>query len=131
MKITLTSLMVDDQEKAHRFYTEKLGFVTKQDIPMGDARWLTVASPEEPDGVQLSLEPNNNPTLNGLAQTFQHGLYEQGIAATAFAVDDIQSEYQRLTSLGVTFTQEPTAAGPVTAAVFDDTCGNLIQIYQV
>lgn len=130
MRISLTSVMVDDQEQAHRFYTGVLGFITKLDIPMGDARWLTVVSPDDQDGVQLLLEPNNNPSLNGLAQTFQRGLYEAGIAATAFAVEDIHGEYERMTKLGVTFAQEPTSAGPVTTAVFDDTCGNLIQLFQ-
>lgn len=130
MQISLTSLMVDDQAKALAFYTDVLGFLPKQEISAGDAKWLTVVSPEDPDGVQLSLEPNNNPVLNGLAQTYQRGLYEQGIAAMAFAVNDIHQEYARLIELGVSFTQEPAEMGAVTTAVFEDTCGNLIQIFQ-
>jgi predicted enzyme related to lactoylglutathione lyase len=131
LKIRLTSVMVDDQEKAHNFYTEKLGFVTKQDIPMGEARWLTVASPDAPDEVELLLEPNDNPVLEGTAQAFQKAMFDNGIAATAFAVDNIQQEYDRLKSVGVKFTMGPTHMGPVTIAVLDDTCGNLIQIFQL
>jgi predicted enzyme related to lactoylglutathione lyase len=130
LKIKLTSVMVDDQEKAHRFYTEKLGFITKQDVPVGEDRWLTVASPDAPDEVELLLEPNNNPALGGAAQAFQKAMLENGIAATAFAVDDIQKEYERLKALGVTFTMAPAEMGPVTVAVLDDTCGNLIQLFQ-
>lgn len=131
MRITLTSVMVDDQEKALQFYTEKLGFIKKHDIPLGHARWLTLVSPEGPATIELVLEPNNNPTLHGAAQAFQQALVALGIAWTAFAVDDVHQEYDRLKSLGVVFTGEPQAMGPVTIAVFDDTCGNLIQIYQV
>ena len=126
MKIRLTSVFVDDQDKALAFYTEKLGFVKKQDIPVGQFKWLTVASPEEPDGVELLLEPNDNPA----AATYQQAIYQQGIAAASFAVDDIQAEYERLKARGVTFTMEPTSMGPVTVAVLDDTCGNLLQIAQ-
>ena len=127
MKIKLTNVFVDDQDKALKFYTEVLGFVKKRDVPVGQFKFLTVVSPEEPDGTELLLEPNENPA----AKTFQKAIFEQGIPLTAFAVEDIQKEYERMKKLGVVFTQEPTKMGPVTQAVFDDTCGNLIQIYQV
>ena len=127
MKIQLSSVMVDDQDKALKFYTKVLGFIKKRDIPLGEARWLTVVSPEGPDNVELLLEPNSNPA----ARTYQKAIFEQGIPMTAFAVDDIQHEYARLKQLGVEFTMEPTNMGMITAAVLDDTCGNLIQIYQV
>jgi predicted enzyme related to lactoylglutathione lyase len=127
MKIQLSSVMVDDQEKALKFYTEVLGFVKKRDIPVGEARWLTVVSPEGPENIELLLEPNSNPA----AQTFQKAIFEQGIPLTAFAVDDIQKEYARLKKLNVEFSMEPTNMGMTTMAVFNDTCGNLIQIYQV
>ena len=127
MKIKLTSVFVDDQDKALKFYTESLGFVKKLDIPLGEFKWLTVVSPEEPDGVQLLLEPSDNPAT----QTFKKALVEQGIPLTTFFVDDIQSEYERLTGLGVKFTIPPTAMGPTTMAVFDDTCGNFIQLNQI
>jgi catechol 2,3-dioxygenase-like lactoylglutathione lyase family enzyme len=127
MKIKLTSVLVDDQDKALKFYTDILGFVKKFDIPVGEFKWLTVVSPEEPDGTELVLEPNNNPA----ASTYQKALFEQGIPLTAFEVDDIHKEYARLKALGVVFTMEPTKMGPSTLAVFEDTCGNLIQIYQV
>ena len=127
MKIVLTSVMVDDQAKALKFYTEALGFVVSKDIPMGEFRWLTVVSPEGPVGVELLLEPMGFPP----ARTYQKELFEAGIPATAFAVDDIQHEFERMKSLGVKFKQDPTKAGPVTLAVFDDTCGNYIQIFQV
>ena len=126
MKIKLTSVFVDDQEMALKFYTDVLGFVVKQDFPVGQFRWLTVVSPEEADGAELLLEPSDNPA----AQTFKQALFEQGIAAAAFAVDDIHAEYARLSGLGVDFTLEPTDMGSATVALFDDTCGNLIQIYQ-
>ena len=126
MKIKLNSVMVDDQERALRFYTEVLGFVKKQDIPVGEFKWLTVVSPEEPDGTELVLEPVGFP----FARTYQKSLFEAAIPLTAFAVEDIHKEYERLKKLGVKFTQEPTKMGPVTQAVFDDTCGNHIQIYQ-
>jgi catechol 2,3-dioxygenase-like lactoylglutathione lyase family enzyme len=124
MKINLTSVLVDDQEKALRFYTEVLGFAKKTEIPLGAHRWLTVVSPDEPDGVELLLEPDEHPA----AKPFKDALTEDGIPFTSFAVEDVQSEYERLKALGVRFTQEPVAHGPVTTAVLDDTCGNLIQI---
>jgi catechol 2,3-dioxygenase-like lactoylglutathione lyase family enzyme len=127
MRIVVTSVLVDDQEKAHRFYTDVLGFVTKRDIPMGEARWLTVVSPEDPDGTELLLEPDGHPA----AGPFKAALVEDGIPATSFGVDDVDAEFTRLSSLGVVFTQPPTQMGPTTTAVFDDTCGNLIQIAQV
>jgi predicted enzyme related to lactoylglutathione lyase len=126
MKIKLNSVLVDDQTKALTFYTDVLGFLKKHDIPMGEFRWLTVVSPEGPDDIELVLEPNALPA----AQTYQKALREQGIPLTAFAVDDIQKEYERLKKLGVAFRSEPTKMGPVTIVVFDDTCGNLIQLYQ-
>jgi len=126
MKIILTSVMVDDQDKALKFYTEALGFVKKNDIPMGEARWLTVVSPEGPDGVELLLEPMGFPP----ARTYQKALFEAGIPLTSFAVDDIQKEYERMKKLGVAFKSAPTKMGPVTIAVFEDTCGNLIQMAQ-
>ena len=124
MRINLTSVLVDDQQKALRFYTEVLGFVKKTDIPMGEHSWLTVVSPEDPDGVELVLEPSEHPAV----PPFKAALVADGIPFTSFAVDDVHKEYERLTALGVTFTQPPTALGPVTTAVLDDTCGNLIQI---
>jgi catechol 2,3-dioxygenase-like lactoylglutathione lyase family enzyme len=124
MRINLTSVLVDDQDKALRFYTEVLGFVKKTEIPMGEARWLTVVSPESPDGVELVLEPDGHPAV----RPFKTALVEDGIPFTSFAVDDVHAETERLKGLGVRFTQEPLAMGPVTTAVFDDTCGNLIQI---
>ena len=127
MKIKLTSVFVDDQDKAIRFYTEVLGFVKKHDSPVGEFKWLTVVSPEGPDDVELLLEPNDN----AAAKSYQKALFEQGIAQAAFAVDDIHKEHERLKGLGVAFMMEPTSAGPATIAVFDDTCGNWIQIYQV
>jgi catechol 2,3-dioxygenase-like lactoylglutathione lyase family enzyme len=127
MQIKLNSVMVDDQEKALKFYTEVLGFVKKIDLPVGEFRWLTVVSPEGPDDIELVLEPN----ANAAAKTFQKAIYEQGIPATAFAVADIQREYERLRALGVAFRSEPKDAGGVKIAAFDDTCGNLIQLYQV
>lgn len=126
MKIKVTSVLVDDQSKALRFYTEILGFVKKTDLPAGDFRWLTVVSPEGPDDVELLLEPNSFPP----AQTFQKALVEAGIPFTAFSVDDIQQEYERLKGLGVEFITPPTSMGPTTQAIFNDTCGNLIQIFQ-
>ena len=126
MKINLSSVYVDDQGKALKFYTDVLGFVKKADIPVGEFRWLTVVSPEEPEGTELLLEPTDNPAT----KTFKKALYEQGIPLTSFAVEDIQEEYERMKKLGVNFTMEPTEMGPVTVAVFDDTCGNLIQIAQ-
>jgi catechol 2,3-dioxygenase-like lactoylglutathione lyase family enzyme len=124
MRINLTSVLVDNQEQALRFYTEVLGFVKKHDVPMGEDRWLTVVSPQDPDGIQLLLEPSSHPAV----KPFKEALVTDGIPFTSFAVDDVPAEYERLRGLGVHFTQEPTAMGPVTTAVLDDTCGNLIQI---
>ena len=124
MKIAVTSIFVDDQEKALAFYTDKLGFVKKTEFPAGEFRWLTVVSPEAADGVELSLEPDEHPA----AKTFKTALLEDGIPFLSFAVDDFNAEHERLSALGVTFTQPPTEMGPVTTAVLDDTCGNLIQI---
>jgi predicted enzyme related to lactoylglutathione lyase len=127
MKIDMTSVLVDDQSKALTFYTDVLGFVKKRDMPAGEFRWLTVVSPEQPDSVELLLEPNENPA----AKTFQRAIYAQGIPATSFAVTDLQKEYERLTKLGVVFTKKPAQTGPVMTAVFDDTCGNRIQLHQI
>jgi catechol 2,3-dioxygenase-like lactoylglutathione lyase family enzyme len=126
MKITVTSVLVDDQAKALAFYTDVLGFEKKLDIPLGDHRWLTVVSPDAPDGVELLLEPDEHPA----AKPFKAALVEDGIPFTSFAVEDVEQEYERLRGRGVRFTQEPTSMGPVTTAVLDDTCGNLIQIAQ-
>ncbi len=126
MRIKLTSIMVDDQAKALKFYTDVFGFVKKHDIPVGEYRWLTVVSPEGPDDLELSLEPNANPA----GKTFQEAIFKQGIPITAFEVVDIGGEFKRLKALGVAFTQEPTRMGPVTIAICADTCGNLIQLYQ-
>jgi catechol 2,3-dioxygenase-like lactoylglutathione lyase family enzyme len=126
MRIKIASILVTDQAKALHFYTEVLGFVKKADIPLGEARWLTVVSPEEPDGVELLLEPLGFPP----AKTYQKALIDAGIPLTAFFVEDIQNEYDRLVALGVLFRTQPTKMGPVTVAVFDDTCGNLIQLVQ-
>lgn len=130
MKIKLTSVFVDDQDKAQRVYTEVLGFLLKREIPLGEYRWLTVVSPEEPEGTELVLEPDDNPVLQGATQAFKRALYEAGIPAAAFYVDDLQAEFERLTGLGVRFVTEPMPAGPVRIAVLDDTCGNLIQLVQ-
>ncbi|MGW1679478.1 VOC family protein [Saccharopolyspora sp. NPDC002376] len=127
MKIYVTSIFVDDQRKALKFYTEVLGFQKKRDIPLGEASWLTVVSPEAPDGVELLLEPDSNPA----AKSYNEALVNDGIPATSFQVDDVRAEFDRLTGLGVRFTQEPLQMGDVTTAVFDDTCGNLIQIVQM
>lgn len=126
MRIVVTSVLVDDQEKALRFYTDVLGFRKKADIPTGDARWLTVVSPQDPDGIELLLEPDEHPA----AKPFKDALRADGIPATSFGVDDIDAEVRRLKGHGVRFVQDPTPMGPVTTAVFDDTCGNLIQIAQ-
>jgi catechol 2,3-dioxygenase-like lactoylglutathione lyase family enzyme len=126
MKITLSSVIVNDQARALRFYTEVLGFVVKTDIPTGEHRWLTVASPEGVAGVELLLEPDAHPA----AREFQKALHRDGIPATSFESADIGREYGRLVALGVTFRTPPTPMGPVTVAVFDDTCGNLIQLHQ-
>jgi catechol 2,3-dioxygenase-like lactoylglutathione lyase family enzyme len=124
VRINVTSVLVDDQEKALRFYTDVLGFVKKTEIPLGEHRWLTVVSPEDPDGVELALEPDEHPA----AKPFKRALAEDGIPYTSFAVADVEKEYERLTALGVTFTQPPTVMGEMTTAVLDDTCGNLIMI---
>jgi catechol 2,3-dioxygenase-like lactoylglutathione lyase family enzyme len=127
MKIKVTSLLVKDQEKALKFYTEVLGFVKKTEVPLGEHKWLTVVAGEEPDGVELLLEP----MAFEPARVFQKALFEAGIPYTAFNVDDVQKEYERLSGLGVVFSMKPTKMGPATLAVFDDTCGNNIQIVQV
>ena len=124
MRINVTSVLVDDQDKALRFYTDVLGFVKKTEIPLGEARWLTVVPPDEPDGVELLLEPDGHPA----ARPWKEALVADGIPFTSFAVDDVRAEYERLNALGVTFTQPPTEMGPVVTAIFDDTCGNLLQI---
>jgi catechol 2,3-dioxygenase-like lactoylglutathione lyase family enzyme len=124
MRINLTSVLVDDQSKALRFYTEILGFEKKVEIPLGEHSWLTVVSPDDPDGTQLVLEPDAHPA----AKPFKNALMNDGIPYTSFAVDDVRAEFERLRDLGVTFTQEPTDVGTVTTAVLDDTCGNLIQL---
>ena len=126
MKIVVTNVYVDDQDKALWFYTNVLGFVKKTEIPMGEARWLTVVAPDDPDGTELLLEPDGHPA----AGPFKRALVEDGIPFTSFAVKDVQAEYERLRSAGVHFTQPPVDMGPVTTAVLDDTCGNLIQIAQ-
>jgi catechol 2,3-dioxygenase-like lactoylglutathione lyase family enzyme len=124
IKINQTSVLVDDQAKALAFYTDVLGFQKKNDMPVGEHRWLTVVSPADPDGPELMLEPDDHPA----AKPFKEALIDDGIPFTAFAVDDVQKEFERLRALGVRFTQEPFEAGPLTMAVLDDTCGNLIQI---
>jgi catechol 2,3-dioxygenase-like lactoylglutathione lyase family enzyme len=124
MRINLTSVLVDDQAKALRFYTEVLGFVKKTEVPVGEFLWLTVVSPEDPDGTELLLEPDAHPA----AQPFKQALVEDGIPFTSFGVDDVAAEHERLIARGVRFTQPPTDMGQVRTAVFDDTCGNLIQI---
>jgi catechol 2,3-dioxygenase-like lactoylglutathione lyase family enzyme len=123
-KINVTSVLVDDQEKARAFYTERLGFVAKTDVPVGEYRWLTVVGANEPDGVELILEPDLHPA----AKAFKQALVEDGIPYTSFAVDDVASAYELLAARGVRFTQTPTPMGPVVIAVLDDTCGNLIQL---
>lgn len=124
MRINLASVLVDDQDKALRFYTEVLGFEKKTDVPLGKFRWLTVVSPEAPDGTELVLEPDGHPA----AKPFKQALVDDGIPYASFAVDDVKAEYERLRARGVKFTQEPLEMPPVTMAVLDDTCGNLIQI---
>ena len=126
MKVILNSIFVEDQDKALSFYTEKLDFIKKHDVPVGKFKWLTVVSPEDPDGTEVLLEPNDNP----VSETYQKGVYQQGIPATSFGVENIQAEFEKLKGLGVRFTMEPTKMDKVTVAVFDDTCGNLIQIMQ-
>ena len=126
MRIVITSVFVDDQEKALKFYTEVLGFAKKTDIPLGESRWLTVVGRDDPDGVELLLEPDQHPAVG----PFKKALVEDGIPVTSFGVADVQAEFDRLRALGDQFTQPPVAMGPVTTAVLDDTCGNLIQIAQ-
>ena len=126
MKIKLTSLMVENQDRALAFYTGPLGFVKKHDIPVGEYRWITVTSPDGPNDVELALEPNANPA----GKAFQDAMFSQGIPIAAFEVADIAGEFARLTAEGVAFTRPPMRAGPVTLAIFADTCGNLIQLYQ-
>jgi catechol 2,3-dioxygenase-like lactoylglutathione lyase family enzyme len=124
VRINIASVLVDDQDKALRFYTEVLGFQKKTEFPVGEARWLTVVSPEDPDGVELVLEPDGHPA----AKPFKEALVNDGIPFTSFAVDDCRKEYERLRGLGVRFVQEPAEMGEMTSAVLDDTCGNLIMI---
>jgi catechol 2,3-dioxygenase-like lactoylglutathione lyase family enzyme len=126
MRIVVSSVLVDDQDKALSFYTNILGFVKKREIPLGEARWLTVVAPDDPDGVELLLEPDSHPA----ARPFKRALVEDGIPFTSFGVTDVHAEYERLRALGVNFTQPPVSMGPVTTAVLDDTCGNLIQLAQ-
>ena len=126
MRIVVSSVFVDDQDKALDFYTNKLGFVKKMEIPMGAARWLTVVSPSDPDGTELLLEPDSHPAVG----PFKNALLHDGIPFTSFGVDDVKAEYERLRALGVAFTQPPVTMGPVTTAVLADTCGNLIQLAQ-
>ncbi len=126
MRINLTSVLVHDQKEALRFYTDVLGFVKKTEVPLGEHSWLTVVSPDDPDGCELLLEPDGHPA----AKPWKEALVGDGIPYTSFAVDDVQAEFERLRGLGVRFTQEPLQMGPVTTAVLDDTCGNLIQLVQ-
>jgi predicted enzyme related to lactoylglutathione lyase len=127
MKIKLTSVFVDNQEKALKFYTEVLGFIKKNDIPLGDTRWLTVVSPEGPDDLELLLEPNSNPA----AKTYQESLFQQGIPATSFFTEDVEKEYERMSVMGANFVLKPTKAEWGSYAILEDTCGNLIQLHQV
>jgi catechol 2,3-dioxygenase-like lactoylglutathione lyase family enzyme len=124
IRINVTSVFVDDQAKALAFYTERLGFVSKTDVPLGEFRWLTVVSPDEPDGTELLLEPDQHPA----AKAYARALVGDGIPAASFAVDDVEQSHAELSARGVRFTQEPTTMGPVVTAVLDDTCGNLIQL---
>jgi predicted enzyme related to lactoylglutathione lyase len=124
MKIAVTSVLVDDQDKALKFYTQVLGFVKKHEVPMGEHRWLTVVSAADPEGTQLSLEPDAHPAVG----PYKRALFEDGIPCIVFGVDDVHQEYDRLCQAGVRFTQKPTDVGPVFIAVLDDTCGNLIQV---
>jgi len=126
MRIKLTSVMVDNQDKGLKFYTEVFGFLKKHEIPVGQYRWITVTSPEGRDDLELALEPNANPA----GKAFQEAMFKQGIPIAAFEVSDVQGEFKRLKGLGVVFTKEPTQMGPVTIAICADTCGNLVQLYQ-
>jgi catechol 2,3-dioxygenase-like lactoylglutathione lyase family enzyme len=127
MRIYVTSVFVHNQDEALRFYTDVLGFVKKTEVPAGEARWLTVVSPEDPDGCELLLEPDGHPAV----KPFKEALVSDGIPFTSFMVADVRAEFERLRGLGVRFTQEPVDMGPVVTAVFDDTCGNLIQLAQM
>ena len=126
MRIKLTSIMVDDQDKGLAFYTDVLGFRKKHDVPVGEYRWITVVSPDGPDDLELALEPNANPA----AKAFQQAMFKQGIPLAAFEVSDLTAEFERLSAFTVAFTKPPTSAGPIMLAIFADTCGNLIQLYQ-
>lgn len=126
MKITLTSVFVDDQAEALRFYTERLGFLPRADVPVGEDRWLTVAAPDDPQGVELLLEPSGHPAV----APYRQALMADGIPSLTLSVDDVEAEYRRLRELGVHFTQTPVNAGPVSTAVLDDGCGNLVQLLQ-
>lgn len=130
MEITVTNVHVDDQQKALEFYTNVLGFEKKTDDPVGGARWLTVVGPTSSDGVELLLEPTQNPAVAEELETYRDALVTNGIPWTTFGCEDVEAEYERLSEQGVEFTQEPMTAGGVTTAVFDDTFGNLIQIHQ-
>ncbi|MFI7588552.1 VOC family protein [Spongisporangium articulatum] len=127
MRITLSSVLVDDQARALQFYTDVLGFVEKTNVALGEHSWITVVSPQDPGGVELVLEPDAHPAVG----PFKAALVDDGIPFTSFTVDDVRAEHERLSALGVVFTQEPTEMGPVVTAVLDDTCGNLIQIMQL
>lgn len=126
MKMIVTSIFVNDQERALKFYTETLGFIKKNDVPLGEHRWLTVVSPHDEKGIELLLEPNSHPA----AKEYQKKIYDDGIPATMFAVDNVQEEYEKLAQKGVKFTMKPTNVGENIIAIFDDTVGNLIQIIQ-
>jgi catechol 2,3-dioxygenase-like lactoylglutathione lyase family enzyme len=135
ISIDVTSVLVDDQDEALRFYTRVLGFEKKAEIPMGDTRWLSVVSPADPDGVELLLEPDDNhrAEIDGepAAQVYKRALYTAGIPVTSFSTDDLEAEYERMSNMGVVFLLEPTEMEDVTVAIFDDTCGNLIQLHEV
>jgi catechol 2,3-dioxygenase-like lactoylglutathione lyase family enzyme len=135
ISIDVTSVLVDDQQEALDFYTKVLGFQKKTDIPVGDARWLTLVSPADPDGIELLLEPDGNPNIQidgePAAQVYKRALYDAGIPATSFASDDLEADFERMSNMGVVFAMEPTEMEGVTIAIFDDTCGNLIQLHQV
>jgi catechol 2,3-dioxygenase-like lactoylglutathione lyase family enzyme len=135
LSIDVTSILVDDQQEAVDFYTKVLGFQVKTDLPAGENRWLTLVSPADPDGIELLLEPDYNPNVliddEPAAQVYKRALYEAGVPVTSFASDDLEEDYERMSNMGVVFVLEPTDMDGVTVAVFDDTCGNLIQIHEV
>jgi catechol 2,3-dioxygenase-like lactoylglutathione lyase family enzyme len=135
LRIDVTSILVDDQQEALDFYTKVLGFQKKTDVPAGDSRWLTLVSAAEPDGIELLLEPDYNPNVliddEPAAQVYKRALYEAGVPSTSFASDDLDDDFERMSNMGVVFVLEPTEMDGVTVAVFDDTCGNLIQLHQV